>query len=468
MAGTLAPVHISEKGIVMNILSLNYTRQTYIKEYLNNVLTKNSHPEYSVNFYTQHICCFTDTFMYECSEQNAVGFTDLAEIRKAFSIADSERKGTNNMGYGIYSPITINKSQEAISLFIQDNKNGRFYSAVHFDVGQSSISTIQGHLEEIEELDISMLMDGLTEGTKSIWFTFPDKTDIGGSPRKLTVIDIIKGVKRRYKWRDGKNSENFEDIEDIEELGKYYHHYIGKGERITYGGMPIKPNNILEGDGPNHQEKEFDISVVLNTGEYRIKDQDGGWCKFNKTQNPWGNPAIRKSHARVQSGKVRIVDIDKPIGKTSKKTRAIDRKIWVKIDDTYIFCEDFPLRGWPNIRVVIELTNDGDNSFDAFISPDANKSNSKINPQIKDRVSNLVKKFTSGEFSGKSEKIKIPESLKRESWMKHIGDKINGKCMCCRKSMNAWDYDIMITHTESDEKITSDSLLCVCKACGKK
>ena len=474
MAGTLKPVHISEKGIVKNILALNYTRQTTIKEYLNNVLTKNSHPEYSVNFYTQRVCFFTETALFECSENNAVGFTDLDEMRQAFSIADSERTGANNMGYGIYSPITINKSHEAIALFIQDNKNGRFYSAVHFDVGKSSISAIQGPLEDIEEHDILMLMDDVTEGTKSIWFTYPDKTDISGEPRKLSVTDIIKGVKRFYKWRDGKNSKNYEDIEDIDELGKYYHHYISNGKRITYGGKPIESINLLKGDGPDHREKEIDISVVLNTGEYRIKDQDGGWCKFNKTHNPYGAAAIRTSHTTVQSGKVRIVDIDKPLGETSKKTRMFDRKIWVKIDDTYIFCEDFALRGWPNIRVVIELTNNGDNAFDAFISPDANKSNSKINPQIKDRVAHLVKHVINSEFSGKSDKLKISDTLKHDAWEKHIGDKIKGKCMKCKTDMKAWNFDAILRPIDggsdgdegSGEKV--DSLMCVCKPCGKR
>lgn len=474
MSGSLKPVRINDKGVVKNILALNYTRQTTIKEYLNNVLDKNSHPEYSINFYTQMICCFTNTFMFECSEKNAEGFTSLDELRAAFSIADSTRTGTNNMGYGIYAPITINREHEAIAIFIQDNKQGRFYSAVHFDVGQSSISTIQGPLEEIEKHDIQMLMDDVTEGTKSIWITFPDKTDISGEPRTLSVGDIIKGIKRYYKWRDGKNSKDYEDIEDIYELGKYYYHYISNGTIITYGGKPIESINLLKGDGPNHQEKEIDISVVLNTGEYRIKDKDEVWCKFNKTHTPYGATAVRNSHTKVQFAKVKIVDIDKP--DKSNKTRMIDRKIWVKINDTYIFCEDFPLRGWPNIRVVIELTNNGDNAFDAFISPDANKSNSKINPQIKDRVAQLVKHVINGEFIGRSEKVKISDTLKHKAWEMHIGDKINGECEKCDGAIKAWNYDVQIRPiddssdggSDGSDEITANSLICLCKSCGKK
>ena len=50
MEETLRLVHISQKGIVQNILSLNYNHQTTGKEYLNNILDKNVHPEYSINF----------------------------------------------------------------------------------------------------------------------------------------------------------------------------------------------------------------------------------------------------------------------------------------------------------------------------------------------------------------------------------------------------------------------------------
>ena len=36
---------------------------------------------------------------------------------------------------------------------------------------------------------------------------------------------------------------------------------------------------------------------------------------------------------------------------------------------------------WPKIRVILKLTNDNDNTFDQFITPNANKSNSKINDE---------------------------------------------------------------------------------------
>ena len=109
-------------GMVRNILSLNYTHQTAVKEYLNNVLEKNTSPYYSITFNLKNIN--RHEFLFECIEENACGFESLEEIKAAFRIADSERTGTNNMGYGIFSPITINKDHEAFGLFIQDNDNG--------------------------------------------------------------------------------------------------------------------------------------------------------------------------------------------------------------------------------------------------------------------------------------------------------------------------------------------------------
>jgi hypothetical protein len=464
MAETLTLVHISQKGIVKNILSLNYNHQTTMKEYLNNVLVKNVHPEYSVNFNMKNFER-DQTFMFECTEQNACGFVSMDELRRAFSIAVSERTGANNMGYGIYSPITINKDKEAIGLFIQDNENGRFYSVVHFNATHTLISTKQGPLEEIEEYDIPQLLDGVRGGTKFIWFTSPDTNDINEEPRMLSIVEIIRRVKRNYRVSQSHPIMDDEDIlSDIKDLGKYYHYYLDNDVSISYDGDLIEPINILEGDGLNPQEKTFTISVVPSTKEYRIMDNESNQCKFNKSGNPFGKHAQRAYHMDVQSATVKIVDIDKPLEGTSKKTRMIDRKIWVKIDETYLFGEVFPLNNWPNLRVVIELTNESDNNFNEFISPDANKSNSKINPQIKDRIVCLVKSLTNGEF-GRSNQVKISDKMKHEAWEYHIGDTLCGTCMKddCQEDMGVWKYAAVLCGDE----VNVESLMCVCKSCGK-
>ena len=175
---SLTSVDISAVGIVRNITSLNYTHQTAVKEYLNNVLEKNVRPDYSIKFNLKDIN--RNTFMFECVEQNACGFTTLDEVRSAFMIAESERVGANNMGYGIYSPITINKDHEAYGLFIQNNANGSFYSIVYFGSAHSKIWKRQGEILDdrwVEGQDVSAMI--VRGGTRSVWITKPDNSDAG-------------------------------------------------------------------------------------------------------------------------------------------------------------------------------------------------------------------------------------------------------------------------------------------------
>ena len=51
----MSEVEVSMVGMVRNILSLNYTHQTAVKEYLNNVLEKNTSPYYSITFNLKNI-----------------------------------------------------------------------------------------------------------------------------------------------------------------------------------------------------------------------------------------------------------------------------------------------------------------------------------------------------------------------------------------------------------------------------
>ena len=67
-------------------------------------------------------------FQFIFEEENSIGFKSLEEIKKAYKIADSERTGTNNMGYGIYSPITLCKDYDSFNLFIQNTESGKLYS----------------------------------------------------------------------------------------------------------------------------------------------------------------------------------------------------------------------------------------------------------------------------------------------------------------------------------------------------
>jgi hypothetical protein len=260
--------------------------------------------------------------------------------------------------------------------------------------------------------------------------------------------------------------------EEIMELGKYYNHYLQglQPVSITYGGFPVNGQNILQPDEDKTvRERVYETSIARDTSsqlEYRIRDDSGTLRKFNKsTTKPFSDEPARSRHHGVQEAIVRIYDIDTPNDASENKTRSLDRKMWVKIGETYIFTEDFPLRGHPNIRVVIELTNEGGNEFGYFISPDANKSNSTINPQFKKRLSDLVKYTEKKYFSIDSRKISVPDKLKHCAWETHIGDTLRGECMECFSGMEVWKYDAVLD--DSSGEVEVNNILCVCKECGK-
>ena len=466
----LTQVTISEQGIIKNIMSLGYNHQTTVKEYLNNVLSKNVAHEYAININMKDMNNGKH-FLFEFEEKNASGFSTMEELIKAYRIADSERSGTNNMGYGIYAPITINKGHDAMGLFIQDNENGRFYSVVHFNNTFNIISTVQGPLEDIESAqDITFMRSGMEHGTKFVWVTFPD-SDESDEPTMLGTTDVIRMIRRYYRISGGYGCMDADVEEEIMDLGKYYNHYLQERPgSITYGGVPVDGKNILQSDeGKSQRKRVYKMSIassqdISSKSEYRIRDDSDTLRKFIKsTTQPFGGPAPTRHHG-VQEAIVRIYDIDTPNDASENKTRSLDRKMWVKIGETYIFTEDFPLRGHPNIRVVIELTNEGGNEFGYFISPDANKSNSTINPQFKERLSDLVKYTEKKYFSIDSRKICVPENLKHEAWETHIGDTLTGVCDCFRE-ITVWKYDAILKVNTGPLEL--DNIQCVCKECGK-
>ena len=473
---SLTSVDISAVGIVRNITSLNYTHQTAVKEYLNNVLEKNVRPDYSIKFNLKDIN--RNTFMFECVEQNACGFTTLDEVRSAFMIAESERVGANNMGYGIYSPITINKDHEAYGLFIQNNANGSFYSIVYFGSAHSKIWKRQGEILDdrwVEGQDVSAMI--VRGGTRSVWITKPDNSDAGDD----VLLDADQMVRIILKFfRKSLTVPNKEDDTeaDIMELGKYYNYYLADRETsISYGDKPLLPIDILQEDVDRApKQHEYQISVMSYDGKksYRIEDEEGSARNFTKNaSNPIGEIAIRRNHARHQLATVTIHDIDLPneegrLPSDAKRSRKLDRKVWVKIGETYIFCEDFPLNGYPNIRVVIELNNTGNNDFDDFISPDANKSNSKINNEIKDRINGLIKYTIKQYFRGSTGRVQISDTLKHEAWEAWFGNKCRGECSAvgCGQEMTAWKYGIERKLQGAGDVV--DNLRPICKLCIKK
>jgi hypothetical protein len=464
----MEPVNFSPTGIIQNILTLNYTPYTVIKEYLNNVLSKNEQRDYSVIFNLRNI---RSTFGFEFVENNAIGFSNLEEMNKAFSIADSQRSGTNNMGYGIFSPITIHKAHDACNLFIQHTSNGRFYSITLFNSQSCSITTEQGVYSDnmIHDVDVSALEE--VEGTRSIWFTIPEIEDI----EEKTSTDLLKLIKKNYtKFCKEGNIDNDSLTTDIKDLGKYYYDYLTKGYKISYGNVPIEPIDILKSDNlSNTMKKKYFLSIVSdNSGtELRIKEHElDEWRTFTRTHHkPLGKVSTRKSYrcGGEQRAIIYIHDVDLPEDKRESGVRKLDKKIWVKVAGTYIFNEVFPLNGFPNIRAVLELTNSGNNSFDHYISPNANKSNSLINRDVKERICNLIK-YTTTLFSGQGVRKNIPKAMREQVWLKTFGTCFNHECHIswCQNTIDVFNFHTGHNIPDSDGgDMTLDNLKPICSSC---
>ena len=137
------------------------------------------------------------------------------------------------------------------------------------------------------------------------------------------------------------------------------------------------------------------------------------------------------------------------------------------MDGTYIFNEGLSLQGWPNIRVVLELTNSENNCFDHYISPNANKSNSVINRDVKERLNNLVK-YASKSFKDKGGRKNIPKALQQEVWKKTFGKCFEHDCYIswCTNTIDVWNFHTGHNIPLSDEgKTTVDNLKPICSNC---
>ncbi len=415
-------VIISEQGIIDNLLSLNYTDITMVFEHLNNVVNKNKNPEYNISFSLKKN---RKNYMFTFEDNNSVGFSSLHELKRAYSIADSDRSGANNTGHGIFSPITVDSTDCAINLFIQSNENGNFYSFLKYNSKTKSIKTSQGVFKDkiINGVDISSLInDG---GTRTFWSS--------GSvlPRKTEAIIQHFIIDDSYKPVD---SDIIEALE--QDIGKRYFHFIQKGIKINYENNPIQGIDILQygfHDIERRFEKKYEIRINFDdkdkSKKFIIREPSGEniWKTFTKnSKNPFGKEAGRDTRSKKQIAQLEIYDLQfETEDNRSLISRQDDRKIWVEIDNIRIFCEEFSMNQWPKIRVILKLKNENDNAFDKFITPNANKSNSKINDELKAYITNLIKYTSKTYFAEKLGLSTGTNITRKDAWIKTFG--IDGK-----------------------------------------
>ena len=245
-------------------------------------------------------------------------------------------------------------------------------------------------------------------------------------------------------------------------------------KQISYGNSPIVPIDILKSENlTNSMKKKYFLSIISDNGEneIRIKENElDEWHTFTLTNcKPIGKVAHRRSHRQSieQKATIYIHDVDLPEDNSETKLRTQDKKIWVKVDRTYIFNEGFSLNGWPNIRVVLELTNTEDNCFDHYISPNANKSNSLINRDVKERINNLIK-HTTKSFKGKGVRKNIPKAVQQQVWLKTFGECFKHDCHIswCQNTIDVFNFHTghNIPQSEGGENGV-DNLKPICAPC---
>ena len=502
-------VIVSDEGIIENILTLNYTIETCFIEYINNVILKNNDPKYTFSIDYKRIKRRCLEFLH-FHDINSVGFSSLEEIRKAFTIADSMRTGANNMGYGIFSPLTIEGGEnDALNLFIQKKKNGKsLYGIIHYISDTREIKTRVGEYKDskisiknegeslTKHVDISDLE--IENGTNSIWIlgnnlSFNDECQ---EKDAISIIKCIKGVFSKSKKEDSLiENEYYEHISVNQvnlqyKLGVMYNDVL-ENKTIHYGnGKMVIPINILGNDLEEERKKVFFVqSVLVNSKnaaskerKYKIKEkEDEEWKKFNESNaigEVWdsnGTGNLRNNNS--ESCTIHIHCLPSPQDGDSTYTREEMRKerlIYVKLDGIIIFQEEYGMHAYDEIRTVIELTNCSDNEVSSFISLNPNKSNSKLNHEFKKKIVSLIKKTTKRDYFGKllkkdsNKSSKIPKKLCEQVWINTFGKPPTFPCSIawCSEEISCFDYQTghNIPLSKGGET-TLENLLPICARC---
>lgn len=431
---SMTDVTVDNNGVLKNLLAGNYSDEQIVFEYLNNVLSKNKHSEYEIIYYFRNLYPKSNPTrgtLFIFSENNSIGFENLEQLKSAYQIAKSDRTGTNNMGNGIYSPLTIDKTKDTMHLFIQSNSSGIYYSVAYFDsrgikcsgendpeeYGGVKLYTEQGTIDEnnmIYGCDISSILNAFDNGTISIWCNSEDRLN---DKDKYFNKSFVNTVVKHFNTKNAPYCRN--SIK--ESVGKRYNYYIENGiniytiEPINDGEQRDDKVNIIGNDilkQPDKSikvnKKKYNVRITKNhNGQdiFLVKDEFGDWHEiFEDTHvgRPRKNPINEESlkctgehELHAQDATFTIYDYIYTIEEESQRKsneigRRNDRLIWVKIDDIYICSIDVSLPSpFSNARFTLEF--DKDDKVDKYMALNINKANSRMNDNIFNRLNYLAK-----------------------------------------------------------------------------
>ena len=439
----MGEVMTSSSGIIKNILSYNYSEKDVIKEYLNNVLPKNkknSRYEVNLNFFEKG-----GEYIFDFTESAAVGFDSLPQLEKAYTIAESDRSGTNNMGFGIYSPITIHKDYLSVNLFIQDTDNGAYYSISFYngDAANPKITTHQGNLEDLE---FAAEFVTLSNGTRSIWFSAP-------ASKSTEIPTSIQGMVKFVVHKSSEITTHTPDKTDIKKsIGESYFDYLNQvGDHklvINYNGNQIEGVDILAKPSSNltPHKKEYELIGDPNSDFYIKESGSPEWHKLTKTRGISEAKSITEPVGQKALLTILWTDL------VPESTETIDtslRKIFVKVDGTYIFGEEYKASCNCLTRVVLEFECVNDNNFDNYIRPDANKSRSTLTDEFKHRLTSLIKNMTQSTHTKghtkeaeNAEKFRVWGEMCAKEAKTGFEECGRGKCELCQKDLTVFDFKI--------------------------
>ena len=195
---------------------------------------------------------------------------------------------------------------------------------------------------------------------------------------------------------------------------------------------------------------------------------------FTYGKNPIGGISSRRNGMRSAEEQKCIIHISllpHPEDPIQRKEQKKDRKIWVKLNEIYIFNEDFGMHGWDEIRVSVELVNENDNEIDTFITPSPNKTYSKLNNDFKKRVVSLINYSANSEWFTLAKgyrRPKVPKKICEQTWIDTFGEVFKHPCHIswCTNMITAFDFQTGHNIAQSNGgSMSPENLKPICSRC---